>query len=95
MECAANARQVVYDVLGTKSMANPGLHGVADGASAVLTQNVTFTLQLLQRWLDDVMAQVRKLQSTRVSDAADGRPTEMFNQEPRRNMWLKMHQKRG
>eukprot|EP00873_Tetraselmis_striata_P042450 jgi/Tetstr1/462714/TSEL_007678.t1 len=43
-----------------------------------------------QRWLEDVMAQVRKLQITRVSDAADG-PAGVFNQEPRRNMWLKLH----
>eukprot|EP00873_Tetraselmis_striata_P021405 jgi/Tetstr1/441669/TSEL_029894.t1 len=94
MDYAANARQVVYDVLRTKSMANPRLRGAADSASAVLMQNITFPLQLLQRCLEDVMAQVHKMQSTRLSDAADG-PAEVFNQEPQRNMWLKLHQKRG
>eukprot|EP00873_Tetraselmis_striata_P028377 jgi/Tetstr1/448641/TSEL_035886.t1 len=41
-----------------------------------------------------VIAKVRKLESARLSDAAVG-PTEVFNQEPRRNMWLKLHQKQG
>eukprot|EP00873_Tetraselmis_striata_P027138 jgi/Tetstr1/447402/TSEL_034838.t1 len=51
--------------------------------------------KLLQRWLKDTMAQlVRKLHSTRLSDAADG-AAGVLNREPRRNRWLKLHQKRG
>eukprot|EP00873_Tetraselmis_striata_P027744 jgi/Tetstr1/448008/TSEL_035310.t1 len=87
----AASRQALFDVLGTKSRANPNSPGAVEGASMV-TVSVNYPLPLLKLQLAHVMEKVRAVQAKRLADLGRG-AAELFNQEHCRVMWCKMAEK--
>eukprot|EP00873_Tetraselmis_striata_P017986 jgi/Tetstr1/438250/TSEL_026819.t1 len=87
----AASRQALFDVLGTKSRANPNSPGAVEGASMV-TVSVNYSLPLLKLHLAHVMEKVRAVQAKRLADLGRG-ATELFNHEHCRVMWCKMAEK--
>eukprot|EP00873_Tetraselmis_striata_P026796 jgi/Tetstr1/447060/TSEL_034498.t1 len=87
----AASRQALFDVLGTKSRANPNSPGAVEGASMV-TVSVNYPLPLLKLQLAHVMEKVRAVQAKRLADLGRG-AAELFNHEHCRVMWCKMAEK--